>query len=95
MAYLSEQALLGAERAGVTDIRERCAILDCGLTAESMAATIRSFFEASTEERRLLSESTRTWIEDFHSYEAVARELARLYDDLLTSSASRGTRSTP
>jgi glycosyltransferase involved in cell wall biosynthesis len=85
MAHLSEQALLGAERAGMTDIRDCCPILDCGLTAASMAATMRAYFESSSEERRRLSESTRAWIEDFHSYQAVAHQLVRLYDDLLAS----------
>jgi len=83
IAHLSENAFAGAARAGKS-IRETCPVLNTPcLDVEGMRATLQSFLDISSEERRALSVRTRDWIEQFHSYPAVAADLAMVYDRLL------------
>lgn len=82
VAHLSDIAFDGAARAG-RDIREQCAIINTPLGTDGIHRTLKHFFfEMSPAEREALARRTRQWTEDFHSYQACARELAKLYDTL-------------
>ena len=83
IAHLSEEAFEGAARAG-RDIRKECAIINTPLGPEGIRETIRNFLSLSKEERQELSRRTRTWIEHFHSYQACARELEKVYNAVLS-----------
>jgi hypothetical protein len=78
IAHLSEPALHAAD-ASRTDVSARCAIINTPLGAEGIARTIRWFFELSSEDQANLSMATRRWVDEFHSYPAVATQLDRLY----------------
>ena len=86
IAHLSEEAFAGAERAG-RDVRQTCAILNTPLGAEGIRTTIAQFFELSPDDREAISHETRSWIDSFHSYAAVAAELRRVYASLLATDA--------
>ncbi len=96
IAHLSQHAFDGARRAG-RDIERQCAIINTPRGAEGIRQTIQRYFDMTTEERRDLSLKTRQWMEDFHSYQACGRELARVYDRVLarrglaTASLTSGT----
>jgi hypothetical protein len=78
VAHLSRSALEAADRAR-GDVSGRCAIINTPLGVEGIAKTIRWFFDLSTEEQTSLSKATHAWVEEFHSYSAVARQLQALY----------------
>jgi predicted nucleic acid-binding Zn-ribbon protein len=88
IAHLSEQAFEGAERAGKS-IRERCAILNTPLDAAGMREVIAGYFALPADERQALSQATRRWVEDFHSFEANGRELVAIYEGLRGQGAPR------
>jgi len=83
IAHLSDHAFEGARRAG-RDIQDQCAIMNTALGSEGIRETIGSFLKMSPAERLNLSKRTRDWMVNFHSYEACAKELSRVYDKLLT-----------
>ena len=82
IAHLSARAFDGARRAG-RDIEADCAIINTPLGAEGIRETLARYFALSPEDRTALSRRTRRWVEDFHSYQSCARELERLYDEIL------------
>lgn len=87
IAHLSDQAFQGAARAG-KDIRERCAIINTPLGKDAVRATLERYLALSSEDQVALSLTTRRWVEEFHSYEVCAHELAKLYRSLLPASAT-------
>lgn len=82
IAHLSAHAFDGARRAG-RDIEADCAIINTPLGADGIRETLTRYFALSPEDRSALSRRTRLWVEDFHSYQSCARELERLYDEIL------------
>ena len=82
IAHLSQQAFVQARQAG-KDIEERCAIINTPLGAEGIRETILWYFNLPSHEKKRISLRTRAWVEEFHSYRVVARELARVYDSVL------------
>ncbi|MCL2356142.1 MAG: hypothetical protein FWC70_03125 [Defluviitaleaceae bacterium] len=82
IAHISERAFEGAVIGG-KDIRETSAILNTQLGADEIRKVVTNFFELSSEERKAVSLRTRRWVEDFHSYQVCAGELAELYNRLL------------
>jgi len=58
-------------------------ILNTAPGVEGIRRTLSRYLELSPEERRHLSERTRTWIETFHSYQAVGERLSNLYNRVL------------
>jgi hypothetical protein len=83
IAHMSEDAYRGAERAGYRHIRAQCAVLNTRPGVEGIRRTICNYLAADPEERSRISERTRRWIEDFHSYPAVAGRLSALYNRVL------------
>jgi len=83
IAHLSEEAFRGADRAGRPEVRTKCMILNTAPGVEGIRRTLSRYLELSPEERRHLSERTRTWIETFHSYQAVGERLSNLYNRVL------------
>ena len=83
IAHLSEHAFDGARRAG-RDIEQRCGIINTPLGAHGIRETLRRIYDMSNEERQDLSWETRRWIEEFHSYNVCARDLANVYTEILT-----------
>jgi len=82
IAHLSEEALLGAERAGVF-IRSICPVINVGCEdSESLLNAIVGFFNMTASRRKALSLETREWAENFHSYYATAKRLQEVYDSL-------------
>jgi hypothetical protein len=91
IAHLSEEAFDGAARGG-RDIRGRCPIINTPLGVKGIRSTISEYFELPAGERRELSLRTRQWIEDFHSSQVVAAQLAEIYD-LARARVDRNARS--
>ena len=89
IAHLSEESFAGSDRAG-RPIREECAILNTPLGVDGLRETLARFFEATPPRREELAFRTRSWVEGFHSYPAVARELSDVYDQLVGKERSRG-----
>lgn len=81
IAHLAEESFAGALRGG-QDIAERCAILNTPLGPEGIRETILRHLSLSPAQRQGVSRRTRRWIEEFHSYPAVAGELRTVYDSL-------------
>ena len=81
IAHLAEESFAGALRGG-QDIRERVPILNTPMGADGIRETILRHRSLSPERRREVSLRTRRWIEEFHSYPAVAGELRTVYDSL-------------
>lgn len=82
IAHLSNQALEGAQRAGVAEIQQ-IPFLNTPLGTDGIRSTIRSLLELDGNERAELAQSTRQFVEEFHSQEAVASRLNHLYQTLL------------
>ncbi|HAG85629.1 MAG TPA: hypothetical protein DCL61_31955 [Cyanobacteria bacterium UBA12227] len=82
IAHLSDEAFKGAKRGG-KDIKHKCAIINTPLDAEGIRETISKYFELSSFERKELSQKTRAWVKDFHSFSVVAKELQAVYDQVL------------
>ena len=82
IAHLSEHAYDGAARAG-RDIRDSCAILNTPLGSAGIRRTLEAYFLQGADGRAELSRRTRRWIEEFHSYQACADELGKVYRGLL------------
>ena len=81
IAHLAEESFAGALRGG-QDIAERCAILNTHLAPEDIRETILRHLSLAPAQRQGLSRRTRRWIEEFHSYPAVAGQLRAVYDSL-------------
>lgn len=81
IAHLSEVALERAQKAGfpVGD----CPIINVPRTRDGLVEAILSFAVQSPQERAALSERTRQFAVEFHSYEAVGKRMAQVYDELL------------
>jgi len=81
IAHLSDLACKRAEKAGcpIRDIP----IINTSQTHTGLAEAILSFIMKSPKERRELSEKTRQFILDFHSYRNVSKLMAKVYDSLL------------
>lgn len=90
IAHLSEQAFAGAARAG-KDIRDRCAIINTPFGREGIRSTLENWLATPSDKRSAISLATRRWVEEFHSYEVCARELAALYRALLPRSTARAS----
>jgi len=82
IAHLSEEALVGAERAGVENVRSS-PIVNTPLGAHGIADTLRRLFEMTPEEREQLARETRRFVETFHSQEAAAFRLENIYQDVM------------
>ena len=82
IAHMSDIAFDGAERAG-RDIRDKCAMINTELGRDGIHKTLKNFLEMENAEKEVLSRETRNWIEEFHSYEAVAVELDKCYKSLV------------
>lgn len=87
IAHLSDEAFERARQAG-RDIEEKCAIINTPRGTDGIRETIQSYFAMSAKDREQISLKTRRWMEDFHSYEACARELESVYDGLVPTSGS-------
>jgi len=85
IAHISEQAWQGAERAGKF-IRDICPVVNTGITQESFEETLQNHFKLSDEQRCDIAYRTRQWAEDFHSFRTNGRELAEVYESLLSNS---------
>ncbi len=81
VAHMSQNALEGAERAGVKEIQD-IPILNTPLGVDGVRNTISSVLDMSVSERTDLAIRTRRFVELFHSQESVARRLDHLYADL-------------
>ncbi|MEB3286059.1 MAG: hypothetical protein VKJ04_01005 [Vampirovibrionales bacterium] len=82
IAHVSQQAIEGAERAG-KDWR-LCPVINAPpMDAAGMQKSIQQFINMESEQRRELSIQTRRWVEQHHSYEVNAEELASVYSSLL------------
>lgn len=81
IAHLAEDSFAGALRGG-HDVRERCPILSTPMGPEGIRETIQRHLSLSPDRRREISWRTRRWVEEFHSYPAVARELQVVYDSV-------------
>lgn len=82
IAHLSETALEGAERAGLSGVRTECGILNTPFDVDGIRRCIADYFESTPAERKAASLKSRKWIEDFHSHQAVGRALAKVYSGL-------------
>jgi hypothetical protein len=85
IAHLSEVALDRAEAAGVEGVRERCAIINTRPGVEGIRKSLEGYASLSSPERQQISRATRAWIEEFHSYKAVAMNLAAAYASLIAA----------
>jgi hypothetical protein len=81
IAHLSESALAGAERAGVSRIRD-IPIVNTPLGTDGIRSTIKSLLDMTGSERLELAHETRRFVETFHSQTAVGGKLGKLYDGL-------------
>jgi len=81
VAHLSEDACERARKAGcpVQDIP----VINTPRTIDGLVEVILSFAMQSPQERKALSERTRQFAVEFHSYKAVGERMARVYDELL------------
>lgn len=80
MAYISENAIRGAERAGVY-LKETCPVINVACEdADSIYNAVSDFLSLSEEKKREISKTTRNWAVSFHGYKAVAAKLASVYD---------------
>lgn len=78
IAHLSPEAFAGARLAG-KDIESSCAIINTATGPSGIRDTLLAYLRSSPEERTSHSHRTRQWVEDFHSYQAVASELHGIY----------------
>lgn len=83
IAHLSPEAFEGADRAGRSDIRIQCGIINTPRGADGIRQTLQDYFDRSEQERQEISLKTRRWVEEFHSYEAVGEALSKVYDSLI------------
>lgn len=81
IAHMSEVAFLGAERAGMADVRSS-PIVNTGLGKEGIESSIRGLLEMSSDERSELSKETRRFVEEFHSQRAIGKQLAAVYAEI-------------
>jgi glycosyltransferase involved in cell wall biosynthesis len=82
IAHLSDEAFEGALRGG-KDIRGDCAIINTPLGVDGIRTTLRRWLDLPADERERHSRETRAWVARFHSYRAVAADLAAVYDGVL------------
>ena len=82
IAHLSEAALVGAERAGITDIRG-IPILNTEPGTKGLRDTILTYLDLSYVEKSTLANDTRRFVERFHGQQPVAERLSELYAELL------------
>lgn len=82
IAHISRESIEGAKRGG-NNIGEGCAIIDSGLSPDSIEATLKDWIAMSGEERSRLSRHTRSWVESFHGAGIVARQLLDVYESTL------------
>lgn len=81
IAHLSDDALIGAEKAGVEGIRD-IPIVNTPLGVEGIRSTLHHLLEMTSDERQSLAIRTRAFVDAFHSQSAVAKRLSALYDGL-------------
>jgi len=81
LAHVSVQAIEGAEL-GNNPIPRWMPIVDTGLTSEGIEVAIRYVLDMDEGDRRRLSELTRRWVEHFHGYGSIGRQLVGLYEGL-------------
>lgn len=79
MAYMSDEAFERAARAG-RDIQAQCGMLNVQPNADSIREVMQNFFESTPSQRAQIAQNTRAWIEEFHSQQAVADMLSKLYE---------------
>jgi hypothetical protein len=82
VAHLSPAFHEACRRGGKARLAERCPFVDTPLGPDGIAATLCSWAARPAGERAALSARTRGWVEEFHSFEAVARDLVAVYDQL-------------
>ena len=82
IAHISEHALRGVKQAGISF--DDFPLINVPMDAEGMYEELKKFVNMSEEEQTNLSLRTRKFIEDFHSYQANAKDLSLIYDKVLT-----------
>lgn len=81
IAHLSGEVFEGARRRGM-EVKDRCAIIHTPLRPDGIEQTLGWHFSLSRAGGTELSRRVREWVEEFHSQEAVARELQVVYEGL-------------
>ena len=78
IAHLSQTALERLRRSRPD--QAGCAIINTPPGAEGIRQTLSTYLRLSSDERAAVSRNTRLWIENFHSYQSCAAQLAKVYD---------------